>query len=157
MRDYSLFIPEYIAASWAVLVIAIELFWPKVRKDYLAYITAAGAVAWGVSALFFIGNEPESFQGLIQSDNFTTYFRLIAAGVVAAVAIMSASYDINSVTGMTTTFLDRSDEYENLVANGRSDEEQSRLAARVIAHAPAMKRQGSAASGILGGIIGDQG
>ena len=92
MRDYTLFIPEYIAAGWAVLVIAIELFWPKVRKDYLAYVTAAGAIAWGVSALFFIGDEPKSFQGLIQSDSFTTYFRLLAAGIVAAVAIMSANY-----------------------------------------------------------------
>ncbi|MBA4181773.1 MAG: hypothetical protein C0506_14380 [Anaerolinea sp.] len=92
MRDYALFVPEYIAAGWAVLVIAIELFWPKVRKDTLAYVTAAGALAWAVSALFYIGNEPESFQGLIQSDNFTTYFRLLAAGIVAAVSIMSANY-----------------------------------------------------------------
>ena len=32
----------------------------------------------------------------------------------------------------------------------------SRLAERVIAHAPAMKRQGSA-GGVLGGILGDRG
>lgn len=92
MRDYTLFIPEYIAAGWAILVIAIELFWPRVRKDYLAYVTAAGAIAWGISALFFIGHEPKSFQGLIQSDNFTTYFRILAAGIVAVVALMSANY-----------------------------------------------------------------
>src|SRR5512141_1752619 len=92
MRDYTLFIPEYIAAGWAILVIAIELFWPKVRKDYLAYLTAIGAIVWGISALFFIGQTPKTFNGLIQSDNFTTYFRLLAAGIVAAVALMSASY-----------------------------------------------------------------
>ncbi len=33
----------------------------------------------------------------------------------------------------------------------------SRLAARVIAHAPAMQRQGTSAGGLLGGIIGDNG
>ena len=33
----------------------------------------------------------------------------------------------------------------------------SRLAARVIAHAPAMQRQGTSGGGLLGGIIGDNG
>ncbi len=40
--------------------------------------------------------------------------------------------EINSVTGMDTTFGDRPDEYENLVATGRSGDEQSRIGARVI-------------------------
>ncbi|MEP7216074.1 MAG: NADH-quinone oxidoreductase subunit N [Anaerolineaceae bacterium] len=92
MRDYTIFIPEYIAAGWAILVIAVELFFPRVRRDGLAYLTALGALVWGISALFFIGKTPQSFQGLIESDNFTTYFRLLAAGIVAAVSIMSASY-----------------------------------------------------------------
>ena len=92
MRDYTIFIPEYIAAGWAVLVIAVELSFPKVRRDWLAYLTALGALLWGISALFFIGKTPQDFQGLVQSDNFTPYFRLLAAGIVAAVAIMSASY-----------------------------------------------------------------
>ena len=32
MRDYTIFIPEYIAASWAVMVIAVELFLPKYQQ-----------------------------------------------------------------------------------------------------------------------------
>ena len=86
MRDYTIFIPEYIAAGWAVLVIAVELSFPTVRRDWLAYLTALGALVWGISALFFIGKTPQDFQGLVQSDNFTTYFRLLAAGIVATVA-----------------------------------------------------------------------
>ena len=46
MRDYTIFIPEYIAAAMAVAIIGIELFAPKFRKDWLAYVTAAGAAAW---------------------------------------------------------------------------------------------------------------
>jgi hypothetical protein len=39
---------------------------------------------------------------------------------------------INSVTGMTTTYVGRPDQYQNLLANGRSGDQQSRLAARTI-------------------------
>jgi hypothetical protein len=40
--------------------------------------------------------------------------------------------EIASVTGMTTEFFTREDEYENLFANGRAGDEQSALGARVI-------------------------
>lgn len=92
MRDYSLFIPEYIAGGAAVVIIAIELWWPNVRKDLLAYLTALGALAWGVASAFYIDMDPETFQGLIQFDNFTTYFRILGAGVVFTVSLMSAQY-----------------------------------------------------------------
>jgi len=92
LRDYSIFIPEYIAAGFAILVIAVELWSPNIRKDVLAYITAVGALAWGVSALFYLNKDPNSFQGLIQVDNFTNYMRVLAAGIVFAISIMSATY-----------------------------------------------------------------
>jgi NADH-quinone oxidoreductase subunit N len=91
-RDYTIFIPEFIAAGFAILVIGIELWWPKVRKDLLAYITCVGAVAWGVSALFYIGKDVGNYQGLIQTDDFTTFFRVLGAGIVAVTSILSAQY-----------------------------------------------------------------
>jgi len=92
MRDYTIFIPEYIAAGAAVGIIGIELFWPAFNRRSLAYLTALAAVAWFVAGLFFIGKDPNSFQGLISSDDFTTYFRLLAAVIVFVVALMSANY-----------------------------------------------------------------
>lgn len=92
MRDYTLFIPEYIAAGSAVAIICAELFFPKLRKDLLAYMTALAAIAWAIASAAFIGMEPRSFQGLIQVDNFTTFFRILAAGIVFCVALMSAHY-----------------------------------------------------------------
>ncbi|MGE3074847.1 MAG: NADH-quinone oxidoreductase subunit N [Dehalococcoidia bacterium] len=92
MRDYTIFIPEYIAAGAAIAIIGIELFWPNFRKDSLAYLTALASVAWFVAGLFFINKDPNSFQGLIVSDDFTTYFRLMAAAIVFVVSLMSANY-----------------------------------------------------------------
>lgn len=99
MRDYSLFIPEFIAGGLAAAIIAAELFWPSIRRETLAYLTALAAVAWGVASLFYAGNDPESFQGLIQIDNFTTFFRLMGAGIVAVVALLSAQF----LSGRTKT------------------------------------------------------
>jgi NADH-quinone oxidoreductase subunit N len=92
MRDYTIFIPEFVAGGAAVLIIALELIWPRMRREILGYATATAGIAWVVAALFFIGKDDNSFQGVIQSDNFTTFFRVLAGGTVAVIAIMSAQY-----------------------------------------------------------------
>ncbi len=92
MRDYTVFIPEYIAAGSAVAIIAAELAWPNLRKDVIAYVTALAALAWGIASLFYVGKDTNNFQGLIQADNFTTFFRVLAAGIVLVTALLSAQY-----------------------------------------------------------------
>ncbi|MBI2764584.1 MAG: NADH-quinone oxidoreductase subunit N [Chloroflexi bacterium] len=91
-RDYTIFIPEFIAAGSALAIIGLELFFPKIRRDIPAYLTALAALAWGIAGAFYIGKDPNNFQGLVQSDNYTTFFRLLAASIVFVTALMSASY-----------------------------------------------------------------
>lgn len=92
MRDYTVFIPEYIAGGAAVAIVGVELVWPNFRKDVLAYLTALAALAWGVSSLFFLGKAPNDFQGLVRVDDFTTFIRVLAAGIVLVTALLSAQY-----------------------------------------------------------------
>ncbi len=92
MRDYTIFIPEFIAGGAAILIIAMELIWPRMRREILGYATAAAAIAWVVAACFFIGKDDNNFQGIIQSDNFTTFFRILSGGTVAVIALISAQY-----------------------------------------------------------------
>ncbi len=92
MRDYTTFIPEYVAAGAAILIITVELLWPTLRKDVLAYMTAFAAAGWAIASAAYIGMEPRSFQGLLELDNFTTYFRFLAAGIIFVTALMSATY-----------------------------------------------------------------
>jgi uncharacterized protein (AIM24 family) len=72
----------------------------------------------------------------------------------------SVDYDIEMVKGIKTAlFGGEGLFYVKLTGPGRVILQTlpfSRLAERVIAHAPAMQRQGGAA-GVLGGIIGDRG
>jgi NADH-quinone oxidoreductase subunit N len=97
-RDYTLFIPEYIAAGGAVVIIALEMFLPRLRKDHIAYLTALVALAWGVAACFWIDADPETFQGVVTVDDFTTFFRVLGAGIVFVVALQSAHYMRDKVT-----------------------------------------------------------
>lgn len=92
MRDFTLFIPEYIALGSAAGVLALELAVPRLRKDALAWATAAGALAWLIAAIPFIGDSPADFEGLLRTDAFTAYFRVLAAGVTLATALFSARY-----------------------------------------------------------------
>src|SRR5688572_13558836 len=97
-RDYTLFIPEYIAAGGAVVIIALEMFLPRLRKDHMAYLTALVALAWGAAACFWIDADPQTFQGLVTVDDFTTFFRVLGAGIVFVVALQSAHYMRDKVT-----------------------------------------------------------
>jgi NADH-quinone oxidoreductase subunit N len=55
-------------------------------------MTAIAAVAWAIASAAYIGMDPRSFQGLVELDNFTTFFRFLAAGIVFVTAVMSAQY-----------------------------------------------------------------
>ena len=92
MRDYTIFIPEFIAAGAAILIIALELVFPKIKRELLGYLTAAAGIGWAVAAAFYIGKSDNSYLGIIQADNFTTYFRMLAGGIVAVTGLLSATY-----------------------------------------------------------------
>jgi NADH-quinone oxidoreductase subunit N len=89
---YWLFVPEYIALGSAVAIIALELFLPKMRRDVPAYLTVLAAIAWAVASCFYLDKRPREFQNVLQFDQFVTYFRFLAAGIVAVTALLSAHY-----------------------------------------------------------------
>ena len=40
--DYTLFIPEFLLSGLAVLIVALDLYAPRMRKMWLSYVAAAG-------------------------------------------------------------------------------------------------------------------
>ena len=67
MHDFTLFIPEYIAVSLALIILTIELIWPKIRKDLLAYMTGIAAIAYGVAAVPYLNHTPAIFEGVLNT------------------------------------------------------------------------------------------
>jgi NADH-quinone oxidoreductase subunit N len=89
--NYELMIPEYILAGVAAGVVALDLCFPNVRKDLLAYLTAAAAIIVLLVSLLFLGKH-QSFSGLFQIDHYTEFFRIFFLGATAFIAIFSAQF-----------------------------------------------------------------
>src|SRR4030043_828234 len=89
--DWSLLIPEYILAGWAAMVISLDLFWGRLRKDQLAYVAAAGALVATLVSLIWV-NDDLAFGNLLQVDNYTTFFRVFFGLVAFFTCLASAQY-----------------------------------------------------------------
>src|SRR4030067_726260 len=79
-------------AGLAAMVLGIDLFWgERLRRDYIPYLSAAGLAV--LLAVSLAGpNKDTSFAGLIQIDNFTTFFRVFFIGVTFFVTLASAHF-----------------------------------------------------------------
>jgi NADH-quinone oxidoreductase subunit N len=89
--DYGLLVPEYILGGLAVLVIVIDLFMPRARKETLPWITAAGLVLAFIVSLLYVDTD-DNFAGLIYIDDYTTFFRCFFIAITFATVIASAQY-----------------------------------------------------------------
>jgi NADH-quinone oxidoreductase subunit N len=87
--DYTVFIPEFMLAGLAALIVALDLFVPQMRKTWLSYVAAAGlAITAGVS-LAWVDKQVE-FARIFSVDNYTTYFRVFFMGIAAVICLASA-------------------------------------------------------------------
>jgi proton-translocating NADH-quinone oxidoreductase chain N len=95
-RDYALLIPEYILAGWAGLVVAVELVFPRLRKDVPAYLAALGALVAGIVSVLYVGVDkgftPVPDVTLIHVDDYTTYLRVLLCGIAVFICLASAQF-----------------------------------------------------------------
>ena len=89
--DYSLLTPEFGLAGLAGLILALDLFVPAFRKEWLPYVAAAGLLATLGLSLGWVNKESE-FAGLLFIDNYTTFFRVFFLATAAVVALISAQF-----------------------------------------------------------------
>jgi NADH-quinone oxidoreductase subunit N len=90
--DYSLLIPEYLLAALAAVVIALGLYDTRRARTYLPYVSAGGLGVILVVSLFYVNKGPLDFAGLVQIDNYTTFFRVLFIGITAVVCLASAHF-----------------------------------------------------------------
>jgi len=87
-NDYSLFIPEFMLVALVVVVMALDLFAPHMKKTWLSYVAAAGLAATAGISLSWIDKQTE-FAGIFAVDNYTTYFRVFFMATAAVVCLAS--------------------------------------------------------------------
>ena len=89
--DYSLLTPEFCLGGLAALILGLDLFAPRFRKEWLPYVTAAGLLAILGLSLGWIDKQSD-FAGLLSIDNYTTFFRVLFIATTAAVVLASAHF-----------------------------------------------------------------
>jgi NADH-quinone oxidoreductase subunit N len=77
----------------------VELFFPRLRKEFPAYLAALGALVALVISLFYIDVD-KGFGSLFQVDNYTTFFRVLLTGIAAAICIASAQFARRQLTSI---------------------------------------------------------
>ncbi len=94
--DYALLVPEYILGAFAVLIIVIDLFAPRVNKQALPMVAGGGLILSFIASLFYLDTN-DNFAGLIYVDDYTTFFRCFFLAITLATVIASATYVQNKL------------------------------------------------------------
>lgn len=89
--DWSLLAPEYILAGWAGMIVLLDMFWGRLRKDELAYVAAAGALIATLVSLVWI-DEDTNFANLVDINNYTTLFRVLFGLTAVFACLISARF-----------------------------------------------------------------
>ncbi len=89
--DYSLLIPEYFLGIVAILIIALDLMAPKMRKEMLPVLAGLGLICAFVISLAYV-DTTNNFAGLFYVDDFTTFFRCFFIAVTFAIVVLSYHY-----------------------------------------------------------------
>lgn len=85
-------LPAIIVAAWACLLLLIDLWVPKARKETTAWLAAGGLVfAFGVN-LFTFGAERDSFLGMFRADAMTGVLNIAVLITAFISIIMSIDY-----------------------------------------------------------------
>ena len=89
--EWGLLAPEYILIGWAGMLVLVDLFWQRLRKEELAYLAAIGPLLAALVSLIWIDNDT-NFANLIEINDYTTLFRVFFNLIAVFACLASARY-----------------------------------------------------------------
>lgn len=92
MNTFSSLTPLLIIVAGALLVLILEVFLKKEKKDYLAYISIVFLLGSVYAGLRFWNQNPSYFNGKLLLDNFALFFIFILAIATILVTLISIKY-----------------------------------------------------------------
>ena len=93
IMNYSLFMPEFVITVIAFGVLAIDLFLPRDRKDYIPYVNISGLlVVLAISIIYLWGKDTNLYQGLFFVDHFSVFFKLFFLILGCLIILCSIEY-----------------------------------------------------------------
>lgn len=90
--DFSLLTPEFLLVGIAFLLLAIDLFLPMDKKDYLPYIGAIGLIAVLGTTLSSTGNQGALYNGIYIVDKYAIFFKVFFPVVGIIMLLVSRDF-----------------------------------------------------------------
>jgi NADH-quinone oxidoreductase subunit N len=85
-------LPGISVAAWACILLLIDLFIPKTRKETTAWLAAGGLVFAFIVNLLMYNAEVDSFLGLFRADQFTAFFNIVILITAFISILLSMDY-----------------------------------------------------------------
>ena len=96
--DFSLFLPEFLMAGLALLVLGVDLFLPSDRKHWLAYLSVAGVLGTMGSVFYLVDRTGELYGGLFLIDQYAIFFKVFLLAIAAFMLLASVDYVKKNLT-----------------------------------------------------------
>ena len=92
MNDFTLLIPEFLISGLAILVLAIDFFLKNERKFVLPWVTFVGLIFVITVLMVGINNTGSLYGGILQFDQYSSFFRVVVLVLGACLILMSRNY-----------------------------------------------------------------
>ena len=92
MNDFTLLIPEFLISGLAILVLAIDFFLKNERKFVLPWVTFVGLIFVITVLMVGINNTGSLYGGILQFDQYSSFFRIVVLALGACLILMSRNY-----------------------------------------------------------------
>ena len=92
MNDFTLLVPEFLVACLAILVLAIDFFLKNERKFVLPWVTFVGIIFVITVLMVGINNTGSLYGGILQFDQYSSFFRVVVLALGACLILMSRNY-----------------------------------------------------------------
>jgi NADH-quinone oxidoreductase subunit N len=90
--DFGLFIPEFIMAGMAILVLLVDLFLDADRKHWLAYLSLVGIFGTMGASFTLLGEDEVLYDGLFLVDSYAVFFKVFLLAVAAFMVLASMEH-----------------------------------------------------------------
>ena len=85
-------LPAIALATWAVILLVVDLFIPKDRKQTTAWLALGGILFAFAANLLVFNNNGDAFSGLYRADAFTGMLNIVILGAAALGVLLSMDY-----------------------------------------------------------------
>ena len=90
--DFTVIIQSLIVFGWAIVLLAIDLFIPRDRKQLTGYLALLGIVAAAIAGIPFWNTNGVTFTNMIAQDNYALVLNWIFLLSAAITVVISLDY-----------------------------------------------------------------